>query len=244
MFKLWRLKRFLKRLDSPVLWLSGGKDSRLLLEVMIAERIKFSILRFDDGWTREQRQVVDDLTKQHNLRVYSYPPNWSMMVGDGDGELTVISGYAVADKATSAVFRDIVDGKRCSFDVEFDYWQSTSPPVKFATHVVGTKRGETHWALNGYAALANKYWTVGEAEFFAPLYGWSDTDVMLALRQYGVNWKRPVDELDTGNLAVCSNCLHGIEDVYCPKTGGAVKAVKWSPTDNLHNWQKANGIEV
>lgn len=244
MFKLWRLKRFLHRLDRPALWLSGGKDSRLLLEIMIAERIRFTVLRFDDAWSREQRAVVDELTATHNLRVYSYPPSWSLMVGDGEQNLTLISGYAVSNGGeTSAVFRDIVDGQRCSFDVNLDFWKPQNPPVQFAGHVVGTKRGETHWALGGYEFLRQKYWQVGEVEFFAPLFSWSDADVILALRKYGVKWQQPEDRLDTGNIAACTNCLHGAA-AYCPKENRPIDPVEWSPQDNLLKWQTANGIEV
>ena len=245
MFKLSRLKRRLRGLDGEVaLWLSGGKDSRLLLEVLLDIGASFSILRFADGWSREQRRVIDELTIAHNLRVYTYRPNVGILVGDGAGEITLIKGYPVGSRGEPAMlFRDFVPGSKCAFDAVGPLAERiVTPPVKFDLHLVGTKRGETHWALNGHEFLQTKRWEIGDVDFFAPLYRWSDADVIKALREYGIEWQKPSDAMDTGNIAVCDACLHGVNEVFCPKADKAIPAYNWSPLDNLKAYRETAGI--
>lgn len=244
--KLWLLKRYLRRLGGDVaLWLSGGKDSRLLLEIMLAERLRFSILRFDETWSREQRAVVDELIKRHDLRVYSYAPRWGTMVGGEDGEMALISGYAVAsDSTTASLFRDMVDGERCAFDVPLTVSEREVPPIRFETHIVGTKKNESHWATANRPFTTAKRWEVGDVDFVAPLFTWSDADVIKALRRYGIEWSTPSLKQDTGNSAICSNCLRERRGgmAWCPKAGAPIPTVKWSPSENLAAFQQAAGI--
>lgn len=242
MSKLTRLKRYLSKIDAPCLWFSGGKDSSLLLYIMLEMGKTFSILRFDEGQTREQKQAVDAVILKHNLRVYAYDPQWATMVSNDDGELALISGYAVGKQGeTMSLVRDIVDGDRCSFDIPMPVAKGSYTPIYFADHILGTKSGESHWTMAGKPMLTAPQWETGAAIFHAPLYKFTDAEVVRELVRFGIEWKTPDEASDLGHIPACSNCLHGIGDVMCPKTGNAMGAVNWSGADNLRNWQAANG---
>lgn len=244
--KLWLLKRYLRRLRGDVaLWLSGGKDSRLLLEIMLAERLRFWILRFDETWSREQRAVVDELIKRHDLRVYSYAPRWGTMVGGEDGEMALISGYAVAsDGTTASLFRDMVDGERCAFDVPLTVSEREAPPIRFETHITGVKKRETHWAVGKRPFVTARRFEVGDVEFVAPLFNWSDKNVLDALKRLGIDYQEPSDSENTGNVVCCNLCIRptpkGI--VFCPKTQEMIPTVNWNPVENLAAFRRAAGM--
>lgn len=242
--KLWLLQRYLRKVDNPVLWMSGGADSTLLLHVLLKLSKPFSILRFDEGQTREQKAVTDALILKYDLRAYSYRPSWSMMVGDGTN-LSLVSGYAVGRNGeTATLFRDLVDGPACSFDVQVPVAKNTGTPIFFENHILGTRKSDTHYALNGKRFLSGKRWVTGEAMFHAPLYSWNRATVINGLKAFGVNYIEPSDQVNSGNLTCCSLCLRPNETgkVFCPKTHTEIDNVKWDPVGQLRQWQIANGV--
>jgi hypothetical protein len=247
--KLAKLEQCLSALCAPegsnvALWFSAGSDSRLLLEVLLSEKVPFSILRFDDGWSREQRKTVDALILKYNLRVYSYPPISGILLGNGQGELTLACHYSVGLRGeNTAIFRDLVPGEKCAFDINIPISDRISPPMLFDTHLVGTKRGETHWIANGRPLATQKRWFIGGAKFFSPIFEWNDADVLQALKDMKVDYIPPATEQeDLGNLVSCSRCLTSKTDVLCPKTGDTIPPVQWSPLQSLRDYREHNGI--
>jgi hypothetical protein len=243
MRKLCDLKKRLSKIKNPCLWVSGGSDSTLLLEVMIAEKLNFSIIHFADGLSRQQSKAVDELTIKHSLRIYSYPARFHVVVGNENGELAAISGYAVGKRGeTMSLFRDIVEGERCAFDVPAVITPMIHPPIGFDNYVIGTKAGESHWALDGKPFLTKRSWEVGGRMFHAPLYSWSNAEVIAALKTYGIDWQTPSDELDTGNVAACFDCLKGTGRVYCRKEKKEIDSIGWNPLANLAKFREMSGV--
>lgn len=212
---------------------------------MIAEKLSFSILRFPTGWTRRQSKIVDRLIIQHQLRVYSYPASNGVLVGNAEGDLALISSYVVGKRGEGIdLVSDIIPGTRCAFDIPLGKWPFRNPPVTFGTHILGTKRGESHFVNNGVPFLKARQWRAGEVQFAAPLFKWSDADVVKALRKYGIDWHEPLDEVNGGNIACCAVCLKPSEtgEVYCPKEQKTIPVVEWSPTERLAEYQKFVGV--
>lgn len=240
--KLAQLKNYLSELcaaNNCVLWLSGGKDSLLLLQVLLTE--KFSVLRFDDGWTREQKEIVNNLIKKHSLQVFSYPPKSAVLFGDGNGEITLACAYGVGAKGEAvSILRDLVHGSRCAFDVNIKISERANPPVIFDVNIWGSKKGEPHYAFSGGDVVPAKEWSAGNAKFVCPLYDWTDAEVLEALKLFGINYVEPPDQLNTGNVSACTNCLKGKtgEPVDCPKKGKQIYSIEWNPQEKLKNWQQ------
>jgi hypothetical protein len=226
------------------LWLSGGKDSRLLLEILTTFELEFACLRFDTGWSKEQRQVVDGLIKKHDLTVYSYPPAAVSLVGDGENLAWILDQAVGRQGEVLPVIRDIVPGTTCAYELEFPVKLKPVPPIYFTDHILGSKKGERHFALSDKDAIPGHRVEIGESTFHFPLYGWTDAEVLIALKEFfGVDYKPVDDALDTGNTACCTACMRGAR-VLCPKTGFEIDAVDWDPQGNLRSWQQAHGVEV
>lgn len=214
------------------LWYSGGSDSRLLLEVMLETGGRFSVLRFNDGWTREQSTVGDAGIHQHRRQAFSYPALRHMLVGEGE-EIALVSGYAVdADGTMALLVRDIVDDpKRCGMDERLlAKPQMRAAPAEFDVHIWGTRKDDRHWVVGDNVPLiSGPEWKVGSKTFIAPLYEWTRERVRAALKsEYGV----VVEGVDTGDLRCCTNCLRSAR-AYCPKVDQDIDGVIWDAEGNL-----------
>ncbi len=240
--KLRSLKENLtRRLDSPktvCLWFSGGSDSRLLLEVMCSTRKPFGIICQDDGLSREQKLLIDAVILEKNLQVFSYPPMSYLMIGDGEN-LSLAAAYPLNRRGTCLpVVRDIVKGEKCAFDLEMDVSLKTSAPVEFDCHILGTRSSDRHYSYGSSAITEKDLWFTGGKRFYAPLFDWSKKEVIAALKTFGVDYAEPTDELDSGNLAACSNCLREANP-FCPKTNSHIEPVEWNRAENLKTFRKA-----
>lgn len=222
--------------EPTVLWLSGGKDSLLLLLTLRLEKLEFSVLRFDDGWTKEQHQMFDNLIRRYHLRVYSYPPQRGVMLRHGRQVSNALL-YAVGNEGEQVVLiRDFVDGEpfRCALEMNIEMAQNPAPAIYFKNHICGMKKGELGTVL-GRDGVRADITPVGDAILYAPLYDWSNADVKEALELLGEPWSDPPETLDTGNLVACTECLKGTDKVWCPKQKEKIGSFEWDPTDNL-NW--------
>ncbi len=213
------------------LWLSGGSDSRLLLEVMQAEGLQFTVLNFSDAMSRNQRKTVDQIITKHNLQVFSYPAREHFLISR-ERKLSLISLYAAGRGAVPMV-RDIVTGEKCAFDLSLDASRHRDAPIAFDAHIVGTRARDSHWSTGRIAK--QQEWSIGDTKFYAPLHRWTRREVKEALALYGTECQKPAERLDTGNVACCHRCLVASENetVFCPKANKEISAVRWDKEGNL-----------
>lgn len=223
------LATILDREQPTCLWFSGGSDSRLLLELLIEDGRDFGLLRFDDGWTREQSKAVDEVIIAKNLPVFSYPAIEHVLASEA-GEISMVSLYVVDGGGNSAMLvRDVVDNPdRCAFDVKLETAKGLRAPVEWKQHIWGTRSEDRHW-LGTDEPLAAREWTIGSKAFSAPLWEWTAEDVRAALETLGIETTGP----DTGDIGCCVNCLkEATGRVFCPKAGEEIDAVTWDGAGN------------
>lgn len=222
------------RHKSIALWLSGGADSTLLLNAMLAEAPRFAILRFDDEWTREQKQVTDALIKKHRLGVFAYPARTHLLIGE-DENLSLVSYYAVSPERLFPVIRDLVHSDRCGIDLKLELAKDAHSPIEFEAHVLGARGDDRHFAFGERAILESDKWQIDSKTFYFPLFDWTRKEVLAGLKFFGVDYAEPADELNTGNLTACSLCLRpsASGEVNCPKKGETIPTVGWKPKENL-----------
>lgn len=215
------------------LWFSGGKDSRLILEVMLRKRRPFGILLFQDGWTKEQRQVAGRVIVDNNLQAFSYPAVNHLLVAE-NGELSLISIYPIDGRGNvSTIIRDFVDGERCLFDVKLPSPEMLVAPTEYDNHILGTRQDDRHWIFEDRPLGLGPQWEVGAKTFLAPLWKWTASDVQAACAEVGIENVEP----DTGNLHCCSKCLTQAEP-FCPKVKAQIEPHRWDAKTNLEIGRK------
>lgn len=207
----------------------------------------FGILRFADGWTRRQRQYVDAVIIEKGLRVFSYPANAYVLVGQGE-EIALVSQYAIDARGNTAMLlRDLVetdDPARCAFDITLATAVTKAAPIEYDLHIWGTRSSDRHWLSGGASVLTENgsKWQNGSKTFIAPLAKWSRKDVIAALKTYGIDWQQPTDNMDTGNVEACTRCLQGGEMRLCPKTKAYIPARQWDKEGNTKLIRQILGV--
>jgi len=216
----------------PCLFWSSGNDSTLLLAMMIEAGLKFDIVQHRDLWTREQKKRADELIAKYDLKVFDYPPSQTSFIGKDD-EISVVHEFAV-NGGTIPLIRDVIDGTQCI--AELDGKKAIEPPFLWDLIICGSRQDDRHYAFDNQV-IPRERWTVGKTTFYAPLYKWPRYAVMNELRQRGL-YVETTDETDTGNISLCTKCLHGVE-TFCPKENSLIPAVQWDRTANLQAFRSA-----
>lgn len=241
-------KRLTEELDgrTAALWLSGGKDSRLLFEVLNDMGARIPLLRFDDGWSAEQKRHFHRSVRHRSQPLYSYGPVAGALIGDERGNISFVSLYPVGpDGASIPLVRHFVGDAGCAFDVPIEFARRRNAPVRFDVNVVGSKRSDRNYLYGSKPLVAAERWEMGGSTFLAPLYGWTDQEVLMGLKHYGIDWVDPEESLNTGNIAACTRCLSARPgtQVQCPKTGKKIAAVDWDREGSLQQFREAVGVE-
>lgn len=224
-------------LKNPVLLWSAGLDSTLILAMMIEAQIPFDIVQLGrDMWTKEQKRRADDLIRKWNLKVFSYPPQQISFIGDSE-QISLVREYVFMG-AKLPLVSDVIDGSRCI--AELDSHKAYAPPMKWQTVIIGSRKDDKHYAFENQVIPAER-WKAGETEFYAPLYDWTRDEVKAELKRRGLPSDEVIDIEDTGNVALCHSCLHGVE-TYCPKENSIIPPIQWSPAQNLAAFQSVYGV--
>jgi len=220
----------------PVLFLSGGLDSLLLLVLLIEQGKVFEIIQFRTNWSKKQRERADYWIKKCNLRVYSYPPAQVNLVGDGQ-DIGVIFEYAVGNGVIPVV-RDVIDGTDCIADL--DGQRMHTMPLDVDLGIVGTRKDDYHPFMG--QPIDTPEFEVGGMQFICPLWDYTREDVKRELEARGIDASEVEDEADSGNLAMCTTCLNGTGKVWCPKDGKEIDSIVWDRQANLKAFQQAYGF--
>lgn len=242
--------------ESVALWLSGGKDSLLLLNVLLKLGRKFNVLSFtDSAWNEAQKKQLDEIILRHNLQVYSYPAHKFLLIGSGAGELAFASYYAIDREGHCAtVLRDVVSGDTggdggdvCAFDLQIETSALAFAPLEFGAHIWGSRFRDRHWSHGLESVLRRDHWKLGHTDFYAPLSGWSDRQIYGALKSFGAfeaHQREAPDNADTGNVTACAECLKAApgEKVFCPKQQKQISALDWDKAGNTKIFRASLGL--
>lgn len=216
----------LKTAKRAVLHWSGGLDSTLILAMLREQPIDFDIVQHRELWTKQQSKKADELIREWNLKVFSYPPRSRSFIGDGEN-IAVVYDYAAGDTQL-LVTKDTIPGKTCGAKLQ-SYEMQTSP-FDWDLHILGTRKDDTHWSIEN--PKRQKECTVGGITFYYPLFDYTREDVKRELRARGLDDTEATDEEDTGSISLCTSCLRG-KRVFCPDLKTMIPPVQWDPLDNL-----------
>ena len=227
----------LKNYKRPVLFWSSGLDSTLILALLREANAEFDIVQQRQFWTREQKKRADDLIKKWNLKVFSYAPSGVSFIGN-ENEISVVQTFVTND-VQFPMLSDVVEGTRCIADL--DGLRLNKSPMEWDLVIVGSRADDRHYAFEGQV-IPSEMWTVGKTTFYAPLFEKSREWVKAELTLRGLDADEVSDTENTGNISLCSNCLNGTEDVWCPRENAMIPPVQWDRTLNLINFRQAYGL--
>lgn len=220
----------------PVLFLSGGLDSLLLLVLLIEQKQVFEIIQYRDHWTKKQRERADYWIRKCNLRVYSYPPLGVNLLGD-DTQLSVVFEYAIGNGAIP-VIRDVIDGTTCIADL--DGQRMHTMPLDVDLGLIGTRSDDYHPFMG--QPVNEQEFEVGGMQFICPLWNHSREDVKRELESRGIDTSEVDEDAESGNIAMCNICIKGTGKVWCPRDEKEIDSIVWDRQANLKAFREAYGF--
>ncbi len=218
-------------------WWSGGLDSTLLLAMLIEEHATFDVIQMRDHWTKGQKKRVDALIKQWDLKLFSYAPMFTNVIGQDD-DLALVHEYAVNGGAVPMLM-DVVEGEQCLLNA-LKGLRRDVPPLDWDLMLIGSRKDDTHWAFGN--VIPSEKWTVGSMQIWAPFYDKDREWVKQELRVRGLDDSEVSEQENTGNVSFCTNCLHDTE-AFCPLENKFIPAIQWDRSKNLAAFQTAYGIK-
>jgi hypothetical protein len=231
----------IKTARNPVVFLSGGIDSVLVLS-MIREIREVDCVCFRHDFTPEQWGIVENLIKLWDLEVYTWPPQHSYLVPNGSS-LARVDEYSLG-LLTFPVLRDIVDGDRCL--LELGQQKLETYPFNYDVVFTGSKRSDSSFAT-GRSPFKSDVVKFGDVTFVQPLFDLNDEEVRELAKglPLSAEWYEHGDAAhDTGNIPACSSCLLSGTDepVYCPKAESHIPGLVWNKTAMLSEFRKKYGF--
>ncbi len=200
---------------------------------MTEQGIEFDILQMRDHWTLEQKKRIDAL--DWNLKMFSYPPMRTSLVGQGK-DASVVFEYAVGT-GTIPLIADLIDGEQCIADIT--QANINFAPMDWDTHIIGSRADDSHPYLG--KAVNKKEFEVGGVKFIAPLFEMTRDEVKAELDKRGIDTTEVPEHLDTGNLVGCTNCINGTGKVWCKKEGEYIDAMVWDREQRLQDLREYYG---
>lgn len=216
---------------TSALYLSGGRDSLLLLHLLLEAQKPFGIVSFTNSFTREQKKHIDKIIYEQNLLVFSYPPTNAYLIGK-DKKVTMVEEYLFLDGSVKPFLRDCLDTpSKCVYETEFGSFIDTAP-AGFKLNIFGTRKTDKHWATGkvGKEKLVKN----GKFVYYNPLWDWTRKDVAEGLRFLKVDFPKT----ETGDVPLCLKCLTATAEVECPKTGQKIAPFDWNGKKNLELFQE------
>lgn len=216
-----RIKELLAMAQNPAVMCSFGKDSLLLLYLAREVKPDISIVWFKQSVNKESQRFAEWVIAEWDLTVFSYAPSDKYYLPNGEG-LTLVDEYSFG-QTSLPVLTDTVEGESCGINLPnvrtplFDY--------QFDVTLVGCKLCDEHSILGHYC---NDCWELGKTVFYAPLKDWTDDDVLEAIKVLGI----PCEEVDD-RLRVCTRCLQGTGEVFCPERQAMIPSFQWDKEASL-----------
>lgn len=217
--------------NTTALYLSGGDDSVLLLNILMdihaAHGLPFSIVNFNNSFSQEQQRHLDLLIYNHNLMVFSYPPLRQYFVGE-DKKIAIVEEYAFADGTCRTFLRDVKNNsKKCIHDVKINGAKESPAPIGFKLNLFGIRKTDHHFTVGQIAA--QELTKNREFLYWNPLWDFSRKDVLNGLKYFD----QTPSKIDTGTSELCLKCLQAKGKVLCPKTDQMIDPIQWNPSENL-----------
>jgi hypothetical protein len=203
-----RIKDALVQAQSPVVWWSGGgKDSLLLLHLAREVNPRVDVLWFRPDVGIEQKAFALEVIREWDLTVTSYAPASRHILPSGDG-LLLADEYSVGS-VPIPFLTDISEGERCAAGISGERTPFFGYP--FDVTLVGWKTTDEQFVSQGLEVPGDGF-QLGPTRLYSPLRGWTDGEVLQAIADFKIPYRRFDD-----SLPLCTRCLQSTEPVFCPE---------------------------
>lgn len=221
----------------PAVLCSFGKDSMLLLRLALDVRRDITVLWFRTGFDEAfPRRIIRDW----NLTAISWAPTDVHLLVGPKGERALALEHSFSG-FIMPVLIDMTAGDSCVFTKFAKRTERLNVP--FDLIMVGWKDSDSHW-IKGRTPLKADGFSVGPATVIAPLRDMSDDEVRAAVLELGVPYT------DNDELPLCTACMGGVGEVYCPEAGGPIPRKDMDHQHTLalfkqrHNLEDDNGARI
>jgi 3'-phosphoadenosine 5'-phosphosulfate sulfotransferase (PAPS reductase)/FAD synthetase len=222
-----KTKEALEGARNPALLASFGKDSLLLL--FLAHRFKpdIPIVWFDHRASEAEKRFAKKIIRDWNLTVFTYSPMDTYFLPNNEG-LTLVDEYSFSE-ARMPVLTDVSEGETCGLNVIGERTPFFGYP--FDVTLVGWKSCDGHFTT-GRNPFPVDGFQFGGTRMFAPLRDLTDAQVLDAIRELGI----PYEEIDD-SLSLCTRCLSGQGNVFCPEQQREIPSVVWDKELSLKSFR-------
>lgn len=207
----------------PVVMLSGGKDSLLVL-LLVLEQIKPDVIWYRTG-SQEQRWAIEQWTMKHDLTVYSHEPRDIYYLPMGHSP-ALVREYDINGDGFPVV-AETIEGERCGLQVG----EQRSERFLFPWDVTftGWKDSDTHELTDGKVPYAPNGTVIGGSKFYAPIRHMVDEEVREHLKTLA-----PEFEDFDDSLPLCTRCFSGNDaEVFCPMEQANIPTFQWDRQASL-----------
>lgn len=234
------IKSRVENANKTVLLWSGGKDSNLILEIIRLEKLEVQIMQFRPDWRKSQKAWIDQQIIEKDLSVISPMPVDRFVVQTGQN-IALVDDYLINGQRLPIIRDAVYSEFSCILEISKE--RCAEVPFPYDLVLTGWKKGETHPILGDFELSQSE--TVGNAEFYSPLFDLTDEEVFglcayldVALPgHYGSNYT-DYEKGDTGNILACSECLKGADEVICPKLQRTIRGHSWDREKVLEQFQE------
>lgn len=180
---------------SPAILFSGGKDSTLLLDMARQIRPDITVIHFYD----QLHPPVERIIKAWGLQILSWRPAAQYLI-PWNSDLALVSEYSFGD-ARLPVIRDIVRSQNCSLEKLLGRTELFDYP--FDVTFWGYRESDERHPVMGQPFP--REFQLGPTRMIAPLYSWSDEDVLGAIEYRKIPYEPFADE-----VTMCTRCSEGL----------------------------------
>lgn len=221
---------------NPVMMLSFGKDSMVMLDLFERAGIKLPVIywRLEHSFPIKNR-FANEMIEKHDLEVYDYPATRIEALWIKD-QVEIIYNYLIDQKGKMmAVPAGVVPpkpGEKFLCGYQDMYLKPIGGlMVPWDVFFLGHKNSDTD-PLQGAIPLKNDIEELDGPTLAFPIRHFTDADIWEYTEKFGVdqNWARYRDRLiehDNDYYPACTACMRkdAPEQVFCPKTGGMIDRV-------------------
>ena len=229
-------KRVLANYKNPIMGCSFGKDSMVLLHILMNNGFKPPIVFYRDPWWPQKYHFADQMIYEWGLETYDYPPS-AISLWEGKEIMAFTNHYQVGNQVSSILNlpKNILDpepNRKWLCGVELLNRPKGSFQFPWDVVFIGHKSSDVDQIAGSVKLHVDIKKNAGVGpDFVFPLRNWTDADVWEYTDLYTVpqQWDRYNKETKKENpdkwtnsdyANVCISCMdrrNKSVSVYCPK---------------------------